>query len=98
MTTDTDAVVGFANDIRNVPSTFEALKSPNLKFDPRFKTFLDIARHEKSNTPAGAVNGATHLNTLQDFALQYEKGSVTDLKAGLAKTAEQIDTDIAKAK
>lgn len=98
MTTDTDAVVGFANDIRNVPSTFEALKSPNLKFDPRFKTFLDIARHEKSNTPAGAVNGATHLNTLQDFAFQYEKGAVTDLKAGLAQTARQIDTDIAKAR
>ncbi|MEU6929324.1 ABC transporter substrate-binding protein [Streptomyces sp. NPDC046374] len=98
MTTDTEAVVAFANDIRNVPSTFGALDSPNLKVDPRFKTFLDIARHEKSNTPAGAINGATYLNTLQDFALQYEKGSVTDLKAGLAKTAAQIDTDIAKAK
>ncbi|MFB7862531.1 MULTISPECIES: ABC transporter substrate-binding protein [unclassified Streptomyces] len=98
MTTDTEAVVAFANGIRNVPSTFEALKSPNLKFDPRFTTFLDIARHPKSNTPAGAVNGATYLNTLQDFALQYEKGSVTDLKGGLEKTAQQIDTDIAKAK
>ncbi|MFF8602529.1 ABC transporter substrate-binding protein [Streptomyces sp. NPDC015232] len=98
MTTDTEAVVAFANGIRNVPSTFEALKSPNLKFDPRFKTFLDIAQHPKSNTAAGAVNGATYLNTLQDFALQYEKGEVTDLKAGLAKTAAQIDTDIAKAK
>ncbi|MFF5971932.1 ABC transporter substrate-binding protein [Streptomyces sp. NPDC012769] len=98
MTTDTEAVVAFANGIRNVPSTFEALKSPNLKFDPRFKTFLDIARHPKSNTPAGAVNGAAYLNTIQDFALQYEKGAVTDLKAGLEETAAQIDTDIAKAK
>ncbi|MFI8965625.1 ABC transporter substrate-binding protein [Streptomyces sp. NPDC053493] len=98
MTTDTKAVVGFANGIRNVPSTFEALKSPDLTFDPRFKTFLDIARHPKSNTPAGAVNGATYLNTLQDFALSYEKGAVSDLKGGLAKTAQQIDTDIAKAK
>ncbi|MFG3345423.1 ABC transporter substrate-binding protein [Streptomyces sp. NPDC048018] len=98
MTTDTEAVVAFANGIRNVPSTFEALKSPNLKFDPRFTTFLDIARHPRSNTPAGAVNGATYLNTLQDFALQYEKGSVTDLRGGLEKTAQQIDTDIAKAK
>ncbi|MFD5322954.1 ABC transporter substrate-binding protein [Streptomyces sp. NPDC127092] len=98
MTTDTEAVVAFANGIRNVPSTFDALKSPNLKLDPRFTTFLDIARHPKSNTPAGAVNGAAHLNTLQDFALQYEKGEVSDLKAGLEKTARQIDTDIAKAK
>ncbi|MEU8761038.1 ABC transporter substrate-binding protein [Streptomyces sp. NPDC048659] len=97
MTTDTEAVVAFANGIRNVPSTFEALKSPDLKFDPRFKTFLEIAQHEKSNTPAGAINGDSYLKTLQDFALQYEKGGVSDLKAGLAKTAQQIDTDMAKA-
>ncbi|MER6718408.1 ABC transporter substrate-binding protein [Streptomyces halstedii] len=98
MTSDTQAVVDFANGIRNVPSTFEALKSPGLKFDPRFKTFLDIAQHPKSNTPDGAVNGATYQQTLQDFGFQYEKGAVTDLKAGLEKTAAQIDTDIAKAK
>ncbi|MFJ3186883.1 ABC transporter substrate-binding protein [Streptomyces halstedii] len=98
MTSDTQAVVDFANGIRNVPSTFEALKSPNLKFDPRFKTFLDIAQHPESNTPDGAVNGATYQQTLQDFGFQYEKGAVKDLKAGLEKTAAQIDTDIAKAK
>ena len=30
MTTDTDAVVSFANAIHNVPSTLDALKSPDL--------------------------------------------------------------------
>ncbi|MFF1463496.1 ABC transporter substrate-binding protein [Streptomyces sp. NPDC058330] len=98
MTSDTEAVVDFANGIRNVPSTFDALESPDLTFDPRFKTFLDIARHPKSNTPDGAVNGATYQQTIQDFGFQYEKGAVKDLKAGLEKTAAQIDTDIAKAK
>ncbi|MDT0426405.1 MULTISPECIES: ABC transporter substrate-binding protein [Streptomyces] len=98
MTSDTKAVVDFANGIRNVPSTFGALESPDLTFDPRFKTFLDIARHPKSNTPDGAVNGATYQQTIQDFGFQYEKGAVKDLKAGLEKTAAQIDTDIAKAK
>lgn len=98
MTTDTKAVVEFANAIRNVPSTFDALKSPDLKLDPRFKTFLDIARHPKSSTPAGAVNGSTYLQTIEEFGYQYEKGAVKDLKAGLEKTAQQIDTDIAKAK
>ncbi|HET6858636.1 MAG TPA: ABC transporter substrate-binding protein [Streptomyces sp.] len=98
MTTDTKAVVEFANGIRNVPSTLEALKSPDLDFDPRFKTFLEIAQHPKSSTPDGAVNGATYQNTLQDFGFQYEKGLAKDLKAGLEKTAKQIDTDIAKAK
>ncbi|MGA6169882.1 ABC transporter substrate-binding protein [Streptomyces sp. NPDC012600] len=98
MTTDTEAVVNFSNGIRNVPSTLAALKSPDLKFDPRFRTFLDIAQHPKSSTSDGAVNGAAYQLTLQDFGYQYEKGAVKDLQAGLEKTAKQIDTDIAKAK
>ncbi|MFD8013334.1 ABC transporter substrate-binding protein [Streptomyces sp. NPDC058955] len=98
MTTDTEAVVGFANAIGNVPSTLDALKSPDLKFDARFKTFLDIARHPKSTTSDGAVNGSAYQDTLQKFAQQYEKGQVTDLKKGLADTAAQIDRDIAAAK
>ncbi|MFE2290094.1 ABC transporter substrate-binding protein [Streptomyces sp. NPDC059452] len=98
MTSDTEAVVAFSNGIRNVPSTLEALKSPDLKFDPRFRTFLDIAQHPESSTSDGAVNGATYQLTLQDFGYQYEKGAVKDLQAGLEKTAQQIDTDIAKAK
>ncbi|MFI6081348.1 ABC transporter substrate-binding protein [Streptomyces sp. NPDC051217] len=98
MTTDTKAVVEFANGIRNVPSTLAALKSPDLDFDPRFKTFLDIAQHPKSSTPDGAINGATYQQTLQDFGFQYEKGSVKNLQEGLEKTAQQIDRDIEQAK
>ncbi|MER6100010.1 ABC transporter substrate-binding protein [Streptomyces sp. NPDC001728] len=98
MTTNTDAVVGFANDIGNVPSTLDALKSPDLKFDKRFKTFLDIARHPESTTPDGAVNGPSYQETLSRLAQQYEKGQVTDLKKGLADAAAQIDRDIAAAK
>lgn len=98
MTTDTGAVVSFANAIRNVPSTFEALKSPDLKTDPAFRTFLDIAQHPESNTPPASVNGSTYQTTLQDFGFQYESGKVKDLKAGLRKTAEQIDRDIEQAK
>ncbi|MFG2866989.1 ABC transporter substrate-binding protein [Streptomyces sp. NPDC048338] len=98
MTMDTEAVVNFANGIGNVPSTLEALKSPNLKFDARFKTFLDIARHPRSSTSDGAVNGSAYQDTLQDFAQKYEKGQVTDLRKGLGETAAQIDRDIAQAK
>lgn len=98
MTTDTDAVVGFANDIGNVPSTFAALKSPNLRFDKRFKTFLDIAAHPESTSMDNAVNGPAYQETLSDLAHKYEKGEVTDLKKGLADAAAQIDRDIAAAK
>ncbi|MEV0186032.1 ABC transporter substrate-binding protein [Streptomyces sp. NPDC050625] len=98
MTTDTDAVVSFANAIHNVPSTIGALKSPRLEIDPAYKIFIDIAQHPKSNaTPANLDGGAFQL-TLQDFAYRYEAGKEKDLQAGLEKTAAQIDTDIAKQK
>ncbi|MGV9454782.1 ABC transporter substrate-binding protein [Streptomyces sp. NPDC003635] len=98
MTTDTEAVVAFSNAIHNVPSTFEALKSPDLKTEPAFKTFLDIAQHPESTTSPNAVNGDAYQLTLQDFSYQYESGKAKDLKGGLAKTAEQIDRDIEQAK
>ncbi|GCB49336.1 ABC transporter substrate-binding protein [Streptomyces sp. NL15-2K] len=98
MTTDTDAVVGFSNAIHNVPSTLAALKSPKLKYDPRFKTFLEIAANPNSTTTPASVNGGVYLATIQEFGYAYESGKVKDLKAGLAATAKQIDTDIAQAK
>ncbi|MEV6653558.1 ABC transporter substrate-binding protein [Streptomyces sp. NPDC051219] len=98
MTTDTDAVVEFSNSIHNVPSTLAALKSPKLKVEPEFKTFIEIAQHPKSNTTPAQADGGAYQVTFQDFGYQYEKGAVKDLKAGLEKTARQIDTDIAKAK
>ncbi|MEU0720071.1 ABC transporter substrate-binding protein [Streptomyces lavendulocolor] len=98
LTTDTDAVVGLANELRNVPSTHAALASPKLRLDPRFRTFLDIARHPKSNTTPASVNGGAYQVTLQEFGYLHEAGKVPDLKAGLRRTAEQIDTDIEKAK
>ncbi|MFJ4472283.1 ABC transporter substrate-binding protein [Streptomyces sp. NPDC089424] len=98
ITTDTDAVVNFSNAIHNVPSTLAALKSPKLKYDPRFKTFLEIAANPDSTTTPASVNGGVYLTTIQQFGYDYESGKATDLKAGLAKTAQQIDTDIAQAK
>jgi len=98
ITTDTDAVVGFSNAIHNVPSTLEALKSPKLKYDPRFRTFLDIAANPHSSTSPASINGGVYLTTIQQLGYDYESGKVTDLKAGLKKAAAQIDTDIAQAK
>ncbi|MEV7070260.1 ABC transporter substrate-binding protein [Streptomyces sp. NPDC093990] len=98
ITTDTDAVVGFSNAIHNVPSTLAALKSPKLKYDPRFKTFLDIAANPNSTTAPSSINGGVYLTTVQDLGYAYESGKVTDLKKGLADAAKQIDTDIAQAK
>lgn len=98
MTTDTDAVVSFANAIHNVPSTLAALKSPKLTYDPRFKTFLDIAQNPKSTTTPPSVNGGQYLVSLQNLGFDVEKGKQKDLKAGLEKTAQEIDDAIDQAK
>jgi multiple sugar transport system substrate-binding protein len=97
LTTDTHAVVDFANAIHNIPSTFAALKSPDVDQDPHFQTFIDIAQNPQSNTTPSSPNGGAYQLTLQDVGYDYESGKVTDLQAALQKAAEQIDTDIAQA-
>jgi multiple sugar transport system substrate-binding protein len=97
LTTDTTAVVDFANAIHNIPSTFGALKSPKVDQDPHFQTFVEIAQNPHSNTTPSTPNGGAYQPTLQDVGYSYESGKVTDLHAALEKAAEQIDTDIAQA-
>ncbi|MBM9508372.1 ABC transporter substrate-binding protein [Actinacidiphila acididurans] len=98
MTTDTDAVVSFANAIHNVPSTLAALKSPKLDPDPGFRTFIDIAQNPASTTTPASINGGAYQVTLQDFGYAYESGKVKDLQAGLRGVDSQVDKDIAQAR
>jgi multiple sugar transport system substrate-binding protein len=97
MTTDTDAVVNFANGIHNVPSTMDALESPNLDVTPAFKTFIDIAENPNSSTTPASPNGGAYQQTLQDVGYDYESGHITDLHAALQQADQQIDADIAQA-
>jgi multiple sugar transport system substrate-binding protein len=98
MTTDTGAVVSFANAIHNVPSTLAALKSPDLDKDPGFRTFIDIAQNPASTTTPASVNGGAYQVTLQDFGYAYESGKAKNLKAGLQGVDTQVDKDIAQAR
>lgn len=93
LSTDTGAVVSFANAIHNVPSTVAALKSPELNDDPLYRTFVDIAQHPKSAHAPSSVNGGAFLLTVQDLGVRYEAGREKDLDAGLRKTDAQVDKD-----
>ena len=97
LTTDTDAVVNFANAIHNVPSTNPALASPKLDQDPSFQAFIKIAQNQYSNTTPSSPNGGAYQATLQNLGYAYESGKQNDLQAGLDEAAHQIDTDIAQA-
>jgi multiple sugar transport system substrate-binding protein len=96
LTTDTDAVVNFANAIHNVPSTTAALGSPKVSQDPNFQQFIKIASNPHSNTTPASPNGGDYQLVLQQLGYDYESGKQTDLQSGLDGAAKQIDTNIAQ--
>ena len=57
---DTGAEVKLANTLKNIPTTFEALKDPALNADPHFKPFLEIFANPHSGfkplTPIGQTD------------------------------------------
>ncbi|GAA1891636.1 ABC transporter substrate-binding protein [Streptomyces durmitorensis] len=98
LTADTKQVVNFANAIHNVPSTFAALKSPDLDADPTFRTFFDILRNKHSKALPPSVNGGAYVVSLGDFSYAVEAGRVGDLRGRLKKLDEQIDADTLQSK
>ncbi|TPG15060.1 ABC transporter substrate-binding protein [Pedococcus bigeumensis] len=98
LTTDTTALVTFANAIHNVPSTHAAMSSPDLDKDAQFATFLQIAQNEQSNTTPASPNGGQYQTILQDFTYKWESGQAKDLTSGLADVDQQIDKANAQAK
>jgi multiple sugar transport system substrate-binding protein len=92
LTTDTGALVTFANGLGNVPSTIPALASPNLKLPPQFTTFLDVFKNPNSSTIPSTVNGGDFVVKFQSFVQeQWEPGKVTDLQQGLQRLDKKVD-------
>src|SRR6266545_1314883 len=60
MATDSNMLTTLAHGLKNVPSTFDALKDPVLQNDPHFKTFMAIFQNPKSTfkpiTPIGQTD------------------------------------------
>jgi multiple sugar transport system substrate-binding protein len=90
MTTDTTALITLAKGLKNVPSTVESLKDPELNADPHFSTFMKIFQHPKSTfkpiTPIGEVD----QNLFGSLAEKHQAGKVNDLQAELVKLDDQI--------
>ncbi|MEO3811198.1 extracellular solute-binding protein [Sphaerisporangium sp. B11E5] len=91
LTTDTDSLVTLSNALRNVPTTKAAMESPKLAKDDRFATFLDIFAHPKTSTLPAGVNSVFNQDAFSTFLIQWEKGAVKDLDAGLAGVDKRIN-------
>jgi multiple sugar transport system substrate-binding protein len=91
LTTDTDSLVTLSNALRNVPTTKAAAESPNLSDDEKFKTFLDIFAHPKTSTLPANINSVFNQDVFSTFLIQWEKGAVKDLDAGLKDVDKRIN-------
>lgn len=94
LTTDTGALVKLANGLKNVPTTTDALKSPDLEVSEQYKTFLDIASNEHVATTPASPLGAGYQQTFQDWWNKYQSEG-GDLKSGLKSVDKQIDDALA---
>ena len=91
LTTETDAIVGLSNSIKNVPTTKDALASPDLAADERFKTFLDIFANPNTATTPPNASGPKYVEIAQEFVNSYLSGEATDLTGGLTELDQRID-------
>jgi multiple sugar transport system substrate-binding protein len=97
LATNTDALVTASNAIGNVPSTLDAIESPDLDQPTQFQTFLDIFGNPDSHYKETSVLGATDQELVGDFAQAWQAGEVDDLQAGLEELAQQIDDEVEQA-
>ena len=91
MATDTDAIVKLSNGLKNVPTTKDALASPDLEVSEQFQTFLDIAGSGLTRTTPPNVLGAAYQQALGDYWAKYQAGNGGDLIAGLKSVDKEID-------
>ena len=95
LTTDEHGLSVLSNGLRNVPTTTSSLKSNELTPDPKFKVFLDIFAHPKTETTPITAAGSANQELFQDFVAKWQAGKVSDLPGGLENVDKQIDAQLA---
>lgn len=95
LTTDTGALVTFANALGNVPTTIASLSSPDLRLPPQFRTFLDVFKNPASATTPPTPNGNDYVVKFQQFVQdQWEPGKAGDLGKALDDLDGKVDASL----
>ena len=97
LATDDEAMVFLSNGLRNVPTTASSAKSPDLKPDPKFETFVKIFENPATTTTPVTAAGSAYQELFNGFINKWQAGRVDDLEAGLQDIDKQIDAQLANA-
>lgn len=95
LTFDTDAVVTLANGLKNIPSTKDALESPDLDLPDHFQTFLDIAASPNLVTIPPTVIGGANQQALTNYWVKFQSGAGGDVDAGLTQVDKDVNDQLA---
>jgi len=97
MASDTDTLVYMANIVRNVPTTFAALESPDLSVTPQFQTFLDMFANANSHYKPSTPIGSGDQNAIDAVLGDWQIGRLTDPEEGLQQAADEVNNLLAEA-
>jgi multiple sugar transport system substrate-binding protein len=97
LSTDDEAMVMLSNGLRNVPTTASSAKSPDLKPDPKFETFIKIFENANTTTTPVTAAGSAYQELFNGFVNKWQAGRIDDLEGGLTGVDEQIDAQLANA-
>jgi len=97
LTTDDHAMVALSNGLRNVPTTASSAKSPDLKPDEHFSTFVKMYGNPHTTTTPVTAAGSANQELFNSFVDKWQAGRVSDLQGGLDGVAKAIDAQLANA-
>ena len=83
LATDDKAMALLSNGLRNVPTTTSSAKSPDLKPDPKFATFLKIFGNPNTTTTPVTAAGSANQELFNGFANKWQAGPCPTSQAGL---------------
>ena len=92
LTTNTRAVSTLAEALKNVPTTYAALKDPALTKDTHFKVFMRIFADPKSRYKQLTPLGTADVDTFTQWLGKYLAGNGGSVDSGLKGVAQQIDS------
>jgi multiple sugar transport system substrate-binding protein len=97
LATNTDTLVYMANYVNNVPTTVEAINSPDLELPEQFGTFMDAFNHPDSAYRPTTVIGEELEQYLANFTSDWQTGDASDLQKGLEAATQQTQDALEQA-